>query len=254
MNAYLRPEIYPSKKFENTINYTVYKNLGDEYLEHLTFANVIMFDCHKLGMIDIYKSIYSSKSDELLFNQFTKYRNLIAKTSQLSEIINYNIDTIIRLYLQKNKFKDVVQRNSKCRELSEFENTHKFDFIKFAKLLSCILNTDKDFRIIEQINTKDKIKYFTGTLYSYILDRNYYTHGYLMINKRNYQPILSILENASDYYVFITDKLLNENFKAFKYIENILVSINKVCVDLYDPNKKNSNEFRIESTCAINKL
>lgn len=220
----------PTTSISEKLRLTIYKKNDEINIDNFSYASVIL----DLTNIEL-NQVTDSSNYALLFEKFDQYSTRIGKIIRLSEIINYDLETTIRIYLQKNKLKDVVNRNSKCKELSNYENTYDFDFTKFKKLLSCIINSDPKFKVIEKLNSKEKIKIFTKTLHSYIVDRNYYTHGYLFIRIPSYEPLLSIVYQNSDHFIVITDKIIQDNLQTFIFLESIIKDINKVCSDLYNP-------------------
>lgn len=228
--------LIPTNLIPNKLSYFVYKKNASLDIDNFNFASV-MIEFNNKNVDEIEALVSNSSSDELLFERFNYYSSRIGKIVRLSEIINYDVETIIRIYLQERTLKDVTGRRSRYKELSVYENTYRFDFTKFSKLLSCIINSDSNFEIIEKLDSKEKRKVFTRRLNNFIKNRNYYTHGYLFIRIPSYEPLISVVCENSDHHIHINDDIIKNDFETFLNLKTIMDDITKVCSGTF----KNSN-------------
>ena len=197
--------------------------------------------------IDKIQDIKNQSYDQVLENIYPKLRLLtqpviddfisnyellsckISKLSRLSESINRNLKTFYGFYINNNPLSEIVNRNSQCKKMKNFEQKKEFTFNELKSILSCVIKTDNNFHEIEELNTAEKRKRFTKTLQDYITDRNGFTHGALFYLYPNYKPVLEVKPpNEKMHYIMIDDDVLLSNMKVHKYIRKVLTKVIKI--------------------------
>lgn len=149
-------------------------------------------------------------TDEIRQKQ-TKFVDIKHQCIRVGEALNENLRNFLLRYFEINK-------------IMERESIYEFDFIKLRKALSDILKKDEKLKRIETLNNSVNRKYFTTTFYSFIEDRNIYTHGHLHIrindkaviinyvNKSDKKPAScvineEIIQSYLDTYIFLNETL-----------------------------------------------
>lgn len=165
------------------------------------------------------------KRDEL-YTKFNKLTYSIGKLIRLSELINSLLKDSLKRYLSKNSINEIVERNSKCRELKKYDFNKDLSFMQMKQVLSCIIKTDKTLHSLEEFNTVEKRNKFTSDLDNYIYDRDCYVHGTLFFLYPNYTPILKVNPpNKVEHYVSLSEKILWDNVLSYKNIKSVLSKI-----------------------------
>ncbi|MFL0062748.1 hypothetical protein [Tenacibaculum maritimum] len=188
--------------------------------------------------VNPYKILYEVRNElnalnqnvvDNLINQYEFLSCRISKLSRLSETINKQLESIYNFYLKKNEIAEIVERNSKCKELKKYPLNGNLTFNQLRNILSCIVKTDKVFHQINELNNSEKRKNFTKKLHNYIYDRDCYTHGFLFFLFPNFTPILEVKPpNEKSHYIIISEKVIIDNMKLHKELRKILEKISLI--------------------------
>ncbi|MUV03460.1 hypothetical protein GN157_07040 [Flavobacterium rakeshii] len=208
---------------------TFFKNLKENDINKFQISTVMWeFDNIKDDFTR-FKYEDSNKFD-FIHERFDMISFGLGKIIRLAEIINYELSTAIFIYSKnKHDIESLCKLSKDCREIFGEKKTFKgFTFAKFAFLMSAILKMDSDFYRITDLNTKEKRKTFTKTLNYFIEDRNYFAHGHLELIGDNLRPHLQVVIENRDYYIKISEELINTYINTFQYLLDIIYNINRV--------------------------
>ncbi|MFL0139437.1 hypothetical protein V2647_08510, partial [Tenacibaculum maritimum] len=109
--------------------------------------------------VNPYKILYEVRNElnalnqnvvDNLINQYEFLSCRISKLSRLSETINKQLESIYNFYLKKNEIAEIVERNSKCKELKKYPLNGNLTFNQLRNILSCIVKTDEVFHQINE--------------------------------------------------------------------------------------------------------
>lgn len=152
--------------------------------------------------------------EEFLHDGWKKFNNFtysLGKMNRLSEGIYDKTKKVINSYSLKQ-----IKSDPKYKE------KQNPNFSLSQRILDSILETNKYFDIIKDIENKDNKKNFSKIFKEYIKRRNYYTHGILYFLYPSKEPILKIVKKNKETYIKYKEEDFIHNLKIFIYLKNIL--------------------------------
>lgn len=145
-------------------------------------------------------------------------KGTLGQCSQLAEIL------FGRLKNTNNAFRQIEVLNEVFADYEE--KYYKLDFMGHRNLLSDIFKAKKLDWLNELLSEYD-IKSVTKSFYSFILDRNKYTHGELMYWYPNKQTLLEYENEARQTeYGIVNSDILNSFLSCYKELDELLTKIN----------------------------
>lgn len=176
-------------------------------------------------------------------HQFKRYNQLTYSIGKIIRLAEMNYDELghfLKMYFNRNDFKEVRARlPKKCKQhlmfeepkpefetQPELEKKPKFEDLTFGKqrnIFSCILKMDTIFHTIPELNTPEKRNYATDLYNKYIIDRDCYTHGKIFFHGNDLEPVLRVKKpGQEESYVKISHQILWDNLKIYLLLTNYI--------------------------------
>lgn len=157
---------------------------------------------------------FSKQSKERLI-QYASMESLIKLCVNNAEDIK---DRLLTIALQIQKPKDEEEKKTIMRA----------GFMKLKNIFLNDVRESKIYKQFEKYNSTGKLKPFSDSLNTFVLDRNKYTHGHLCFIKPNYDFALEYIESESQQkkYAHINTNILLSYNSYYKEILKVITEYN----------------------------
>lgn len=159
---------------------------------------------------------FSKQSKERLI-QYASMESLIKLCVNNAEDIK---DRLLTIALQIQKPKDEEEKKTIMRT----------GFMKLKNIFLNDVRESKIYKQFEKYNSTGKLKPFSDSLNTFVLDRNKYTHGHLCFIKPNYDFSLEYIESESQQkkYAHINTNILLSYNSCYKEILKVITEYNVI--------------------------
>jgi hypothetical protein len=174
-----------------------------------------------------------------VYNQFNQATYSIGKLTRLAELNLDNLSNVIGLYLSMYPLDDILQRNADCGRLAQYDIANKFNSLTFGSLrniLSCIVKSDVQLHVLDELNDSVKRNNFTSMYNNYIEDRDRYTHGILFFRYPEGDHLLRVKNGQGrPQYITYNEEIFVDNLKTHQYLNGILDAIRSFLQGALEP-------------------